>query len=90
MTDYGRRLIPQILESVASSEPDRILYSVATVSGNGYEFRDIPARHFARAVDKTAWWLHSQVGFSASIRPLGYIGPRESKLNGEQEDMRGS
>jgi hypothetical protein len=75
--EYGRRLIPQILINIASAEPDRILYSVATFSEDSQTFRHVTARNFAKAVDKTTWWLHHNVGDFASIRAVGYIGPRE-------------
>jgi hypothetical protein len=54
---YGRRLIPQILDSLAAAEPDRIVYSVAEFLEDGPKFREISARAFAQAVDKTAWWI---------------------------------
>jgi hypothetical protein len=54
---YGRRLIPQILDSLAAAEPDRIVYSVAEFLEDGPKFREITARAFAQAVDKTAWWI---------------------------------
>ena len=76
-TEYGRRLIPQILDSLASTEPDRIIYSVADFSDDVHKFRRISARSFANAVDKTAWWLHGQVGQSTLLETVGYIGPRK-------------
>lgn len=76
--DYGRRLIPQILDSVAAVEPDRILYSVVPSSHDSHDFRHVSARTFAKAVDKTAWWLHNRIGASTSIQAVGYIGPRKS------------
>ena len=79
--EYGKRLIPQILDSLALSEPDRIIYSVANFSDVAHDFRHISARNFAQAVDKTAWWLHDQVGKPKSIQTVGYIGPRERETN---------
>ena len=76
-TEIGKRLIPQILDSLASAEPDRIVYSVATFTEGSHGFRRISARTFAKAVDQTAWWLHNQVEESTSIQPVGYIGPRK-------------
>lgn len=76
-TKYGKRLIPQILDSLASAEPDRIIYSVAKFLDDSHEFRHVSARTFARAVDKTAWWLQNQVGKPPLIQTIGYIGPRE-------------
>ena len=77
--EYGKRLIPQILDNLALSEPDRIVYSVANFSDGAHAFRHISARTLAQAVDKTAWWLHDQVGKPKSIQTVGYIGPRERK-----------
>lgn len=75
--DYGRRLIPQILDSLASAEPDRIIYSIATSSDISHGFRHVSARAFAKAVDKTAWRLHNQIGETPVIQTVGYIGPRK-------------
>jgi hypothetical protein len=58
---YGRRLIPQILDSLAAAEPGRIIYSVAEFLEDGPKFREISARDFAQAVDKTAWWLQKRM-----------------------------
>ncbi|KAH6873804.1 hypothetical protein B0T10DRAFT_234380 [Thelonectria olida] len=76
-TEYGRRLIPQILDSLAATEPDRIIYSVATSSDISHGFQHVTARAFAKAVDKTAWWLHTQVGPTTSMQTVGYIGPHD-------------
>lgn len=65
--EYGKRLIPQILDRLASIDPDRIVYSVATFSDDSPNFRDITARAFAKAVDKTAWWLHDRVGAQSEM-----------------------
>lgn len=75
--EYGRRLIPQILDDLASKEPERIIYSVAKSPDISQGFLEISAGTFAKAVDKVAWWLHNELGNSATIRPIGYIGPRE-------------
>ncbi|KAL8651921.1 MAG: hypothetical protein Q9210_002990 [Variospora velana] len=80
-TQHGKRLIPQILDNLASAEPDRIIYSVASFSDLSHAFRHISARTFAMAVDKTAWWLRNQVGKPTSIQAVGYIGPRRWKEN---------
>ncbi|KKK24685.1 transferase family protein [Aspergillus rambellii] len=74
---YGKRLIPQIMDSLAAAEPGRIVFSMTTLSGDSPEFRPISARAFTQAVDKTAWWLQNQVGKPNSIQPLGYIGPHD-------------
>jgi hypothetical protein len=74
---YGKRLIPQIMDSLAAAEPERVVFSLTTPSGDSLEFRHITAHAFTKAVDRTAWWLHNQVGKPDCIQPVGYIGPRK-------------
>ncbi|KAJ3579990.1 hypothetical protein NPX13_g582 [Xylaria arbuscula] len=74
---YGRRLIPQIMDSLAAAGPSRTVYSLAMSSGNSLTYRHVTARTFAQAVDKTAWWLQSQAGKPESIQTVGYIGPHD-------------
>ncbi len=76
-TDYGKRLLPQILDDLASAEPDRIIYSIAKSSDISQGFLHVSARAFANAVDKTAWLLHHQLGRSLTIQAVAYIGPRK-------------
>jgi hypothetical protein len=73
----GNRLIPQILDDLASAEPDRIIYSWAKSSDLSQGFRHVSARAFTRAVDKTAWLLQRELGETSEIRSVGYIGPRK-------------
>jgi hypothetical protein len=74
---YGKRLIPQIMDSLAAAETGRIVFSLATISGDSLEFRHVSARAFTKAVDKTAWWLQNQIGKPDSVQALGYTGPRK-------------
>lgn len=80
--NYGKRLIPQILDDLAHAEPDRIIYSLASFSNETAHFRTITAGAFAKAVDKTAWFLHDRLKehrdkANKGILPIGYIGPRK-------------
>ncbi|KAL8673291.1 MAG: hypothetical protein Q9168_002289 [Polycauliona sp. 1 TL-2023] len=68
---------------MAAAEPDRIIYSVARFSEKTHDFQRLSASTFAKAVNKTAWWLrneaeNSQIQTSKSIQAVGYIGPRKS------------
>ncbi|KAG5206092.1 Transferase family [Trichophyton interdigitale] len=74
---YGMRLIPQIMDELAVSQPERVVFSLATLSGTDLVFKEITACAFNKAVDKTAWWLRSQVGIPESVQPVGYIGPHD-------------
>lgn len=74
---YGNRLIPQIMDELAATDPQRIVFSLAKLHRGVLELQHISAQSFTRAVDKTAWWLRGQVGTQSTIRPVAYIGPRE-------------
>ncbi|KAG9253419.1 transferase family protein [Emericellopsis atlantica] len=76
-TQYGRRLIPQIMDELAAAEPDRHVFSLVTRLEGSLHFRHVTARTFAQAVDKTAWWLQEALGRSDTIKCVGYIGPHD-------------
>ncbi|KAF4454195.1 hypothetical protein F53441_3195 [Fusarium austroafricanum] len=78
--EYGRRLIPQILDRLALTDPGCIVFSIATFSDGDPSFRHITARSFARAVDKTAWWLHSHAHAVNGV-PNGH----QVKQHGEEQ-----
>lgn len=78
---YGRRLIPQIMDSLAARDPGRIVFSLTTLRDGPLGCLDVSAKMFTRAVDRLAWWIKDKVGISPSIRPVGYIGPRKHTLN---------
>lgn len=75
-TEYGRRLLPKIMDDLAASEPERTVFSLASLSNGLLKLNPISAQQFTRSVDKTAWWLREQVGNPVSIQPVAYIGPR--------------
>lgn len=73
---FGKRLIPQILDDLAASDPERPIYSLARSADISEGLVEITARHFSQAVDKLAWWIVQQIGASKSNETVGYIGPR--------------
>jgi hypothetical protein len=75
---YGRRLIPQIMDSLAANEPEMPVFSLTSLVKGSLKLKDVSARLFARAVNKTACWLRDQVGIPNGIQPVAYIGPRKS------------
>lgn len=64
------------MDSLAAAEPDRTVFSLASLVHGFIELEHISARSFAQAVDKVAWWLRAQVGIPDAIQPVAYIGPR--------------
>jgi len=81
--EYGKRLIPQILDRLAALDPDRIVYTVAAFPGDSPQFRHISARNFAKAVDKTAWWLHEKV----ETQRQSLSGQESGIQNGQKEEI---
>jgi hypothetical protein len=80
--NYGKRLIPQVLDALARAEPDRIIYSLASFADQTAQFQTVTAAAFVKAVDKTAWFLHDRLKehreeSGKKIVPIGYIGPRK-------------
>lgn len=73
---YGRRLIPQIMDTLAVTQPERTVFSLTGSCDGEVKFEHVSARAFAATVDHLAWWLQDQIGQADTIRPIGYIGPR--------------
>ncbi|EER29953.1 putative NRPS-like protein biosynthetic cluster [Coccidioides posadasii str. Silveira] len=73
--DYGRRLAITIVDERARDDPERVSYSLSLSSDISKGFRDITAKDFANAVNRTAWWLESKLGKGSSFPTVGYIGP---------------
>ncbi|KAK3311871.1 Pyoverdine/dityrosine biosynthesis protein-domain-containing protein [Apodospora peruviana] len=75
--EYGKRLIPHILDDLASTDPDRVIYSVAKSADVSQRMLEISALRMTQAVNKTSWWLNAQIGEATSLSPqtVGYIGP---------------
>lgn len=75
---YGRRLLINLVDELALSEPERIVYSIAASQDIAQGFRHVTARNFANAVNRTAWWLKSELGQGISFPSIGFIGPCRS------------
>ncbi|KAJ5642941.1 transferase family protein [Penicillium longicatenatum] len=74
---YGSRLIPQIMDSLAANEPEKPVFSLSTLVNGSLKLKDVSARLFARAVNKTACWLRDQVEIPNGTQPVAYIGPHD-------------
>ena len=73
--DYGRRLLPNIVDDLASTHPDLIVYSIPLTKNPADGFKDISSKTFANAVNRAAFWLVGALGKSESFETLGYQGP---------------
>jgi hypothetical protein len=80
--DYGRRLIPILLDDFAISEPSRPHVSVPIDEEDiSKGFKDITVKQLANAVNKASWWLDEQLGNSTqrAFEVFAYFGPRHMR-----------
>lgn len=72
---YGRRLIPNLIDDFAENTPFRPFCSVPYSCNPKDGFRDVSFEEVAAAINKFAWWIESRFGKSQTFQPLAYIGP---------------
>ncbi|KAJ8133450.1 hypothetical protein O1611_g163 [Lasiodiplodia mahajangana] len=75
--DAGTRMLPALVDEIAASDPNRILYSVANTNDPSAGFLDINASTFARAVNRCAWYLKEHLGPGQKFPVVTYIGPQD-------------
>lgn len=68
--DYGRRLLPAVIDDAAVNNPDHVVYTIPLTDG----FREISHKTFANAINRAAWWLENSLGRSVSFEAIGYMG----------------
>lgn len=77
--DIGRRLLPSVVDEIASTDPDRVIYSVTETKNPADGFQDVTARQLACAVDRCAHFLDKSLGSSEGkdFPTLMYMGPQD-------------
>ena len=71
---YGARLLPQVLDELAASDPARIYASFPPSSDLTQDFRHVTVLEMAQAANAFAWWLEERIGRSSSFETLAYMG----------------
>lgn len=71
---FGSRLLPQVVDELARSSPERIYASVPIHSNPLQGLRDVTILELAQAVSHFAWWLDEHLGKSTSFETLAYVG----------------
>ncbi|KAL1982511.1 hypothetical protein VTN96DRAFT_1236 [Rasamsonia emersonii] len=76
---YGRRLLPQVVDEIAASDPRRVWAAIPRDPDDltaGYV--DLTYAQYANAINRAAWWLEDRLGGkSSSFEPLAYAGPSD-------------
>ena len=71
---YGARLLPQVVDQLAVSDPIRVYASIPISSDLSAGFRDVSMLDMAAAIDSFAWWLETNIGRSSQFETLSYMG----------------
>ena len=74
---YGSRLLPQVVDELACSDPDRIYASIPRSSDLSDGFRDVSMLQISQAVNKFAHWLEGVIGRSTAFETISYMGPSD-------------
>ena len=72
---YGSRLLPQVVDELAQSNPERIYATIPLSSNLTQGFRDVTMLQISQAVNKCAQWIESTtIGRSTVFETLSYMG----------------
>ncbi|KAI0854529.1 hypothetical protein F4860DRAFT_112179 [Xylaria cubensis] len=72
--NYGRRLMPAVLDELARTSPDRLYAAIPKTADVTEGFRDISVADMARCVDFMAHWIENLYGRSQDFETISYIG----------------
>ena len=71
---YGSRLLPQVVDELAWSNPKRIYATLPLSSDLTQGFRDVTMLQVSQAVNRIAYWLEHIIGRSTTFETLSYMG----------------
>lgn len=71
---YGSRLLPQVVDELAQSNPERIYATIPLSSNLTQGFRHVTMLQISQAVNKCAHWIESIIGRSTVFETLSYVG----------------
>ena len=75
--DLGRRLLPALVDKIATEDPHRIIYSFMKTKSPAEGFHDVSSQALARAVDGCAWHIEERLGRGTNFPTLLYMGPQD-------------
>lgn len=77
----GRRLLPVVIDEIASSDPDRAWASIPISSTLSDGYRDVSYSSFANAINRAAWLLESTFGHASNFEAFAYIGKSDMRYH---------
>ena len=75
--DYGRRLIPHLIDERANKDWKQPITSVSRSADPIDGFHDITYCQFANAINHCAWWMQNVLGKSHEHNTIAYTGPSD-------------
>ena len=75
--DYGRRLLADVIDDAAATDPDHIVYSFTRTDDPADGFYRVSNQRYAAGVDRLAWLIADGFGPPPvdTVPSIGYIGP---------------
>lgn len=71
---YGRRLVPQVLDELASTDPHRVYAAIPKTSEVKDGYHDVTVAELAHAVHFMSKWIEDKFGKSTDFETITYIG----------------
>lgn len=76
---YGRRLVPQVLDELATTDPRRVYAAIPKTADVKDGYRDITVAGLARCVNFMARWIETKFGRSDCFETITYVGLSDLK-----------
>ena len=76
--NYGRRLIPTLIDDMSVSTPDYVYALIPRNQDLTGGFDDVTSRDLARAVNRAAFWIEQNLGRSVDFETIAYLGPSKA------------
>ncbi len=81
--EYGRRLIPTLVDEMAASTPEHVYALIPRHQDFTGGFHDVTSRTLARAVNKAAFWIEQKLGKCVDFETIAYLGPSKACMSRE-------
>ncbi len=80
--DYGRRLLPVLIDEIATENPDRAAFSIPRTDADLFQgYVDITYATFANAINQLAWLIESRLGRSERFDAIAYLGAPDMRYH---------
>lgn len=76
---YGRRLVPQVVDELAATAPDRVYAAIPKTSDVQDGYRDVTMAELSGCVNFMARWLEQRFGKSETFETITYVGLSDLK-----------